>query len=322
MSESFIINTLNALINFWTLLGLFICVVVWKSIHQVPQGYALVVERFGKYRTTLTPGLNFIIPLIDRIADKRLLKEQASNVPPQTAITADNITLRIDGVLYFKVIDPERATYGVDNYVFALSNLAQTTMRAEIGKLELDKTFEERDTLNANIVEAINKAAEPWGVTALRYEIRDIDPPESVMNAMEQQMKAEREKRATILESEGFRDAEINKAEGEKQATIKAAEADKEQQVLRAQGEAAAILAVATAKAEGIELIGKSAATAEGQKAVQFELASEAIEAKKAIAKEGTVVLMDGTKSEAGATVAEAVSIVTAMNNSEAFRSN
>ena len=195
-------------------------------------------------------------------------------------------------------------------------------MRAEIGKLELDKTFEERDTLNANIVEAINKAAEPWGVTALRYEIRDIDPPESVMNAMEQQMKAEREKRATILESEGFRDAEINKAEGEKQATIKAAEADKEQQVLRAQGEAAAILAVATAKAEGIELIGKSAATAEGQKAVQFELASEAIEAKKAIAKEGTVVLMDGTKSEAGATVAEAVSIVTAMNNSEAFRSN
>jgi regulator of protease activity HflC (stomatin/prohibitin superfamily) len=320
MNEATIVNLLGSLFSFWTLLGLFIIILVWKSIHQVPQGYALIVERFGKYRTTLNPGLNFIIPVMDRIADRRLLKEQAANVPSQTAITSDNITLRIDGVLYFKVIDPERATYGVDDYIFALSNLAQTTMRAAIGKMELDKTFEERDAINANIVEAINNAAEPWGVVALRYEIRDIDPPESVMNAMEQQMKAEREKRATVLESEGFKAAEINKAEGEKQAAILAAEADRQEQVLRAQGEASAILAVAEAKAQGIRLVGEAASTAEGQKAVQYELAVSAIAAKHAIAKEGTVVLMDGTKSDAGSTVAEAVGIVSAMNKSEAFQ--
>ncbi|WP_210397344.1 SPFH domain-containing protein [Motiliproteus sediminis] len=310
---------LNYVFNFWIGLAIFFAILVSKSIYQVPQGYAYIVERFGKYNKTLNAGLNFIIPLIDRIADKRLLKEQAVNVDPQTAITADNITLSIDGVLYFKVIDPERATYGVDNYVFALSNLAQTTMRAEIGKLELDKTFEERDMLNTNIVASINKAAEPWGVTAMRYEIRDIDPPASVMSAMEQQMKAEREKRAKILESEGEKQAAINRAEGEKQAAIKAAEADKQEQELRAQGEAAAILAVAEAKAQAIRQIGEAANSPEGQKAVQLDLATKAIEAKQAIAKEGTVVLLDGAKSEAGATVAEAISIVAAMNKSDAF---
>lgn len=292
----------------------FVLVVLKSGIKFVPQNRAYVIERFGKYTRTLESGLNFLVPFIEQISADRSLKEQAVDVPSQSAITKDNITLTVDGVLYFRVLDPQKATYGVDDYNFAVTQLAQTTMRSEIGKMELDKTFEERDAINASIVTAINEAASTWGVQVLRYEIKDIMPPNSVMNAMEQQMKAEREKRATVLESEGLKQAEINKAEGEKQAKILAAEAEKREQVLKAEGEAEAIIKVATAQAEAIEKIGEKAATQEGQKAVELELATKAIGAKEAIAKDSTVVLLPDNATEAGSLVAQATSILNVMN--------
>jgi regulator of protease activity HflC (stomatin/prohibitin superfamily) len=303
----------------WTGLAVVVLVLLKASILFVPQNRAFVIERFGKYRTSLVAGLNFIVPFIDRIAYDRSLKEQAIDVPSQAAITKDNIGLTVDGVLYLKVLDPYKASYGVEEYTFAVTQLAQTTMRSEIGKMDLDKTFEERDALNVAIVNSINQAAEPWGVQVLRYEIKDITPPRSVLEAMERQMKAEREKRAVILESEGERQSAINVAEGEKQAQVLAAEADRAEQILNAEGEARAIEMVAEAKAKALRLVGESAITAEGQKAVQLDLATQAIGAKQAIARESTVVLMDNANSEAGNTVAEAIAIVTAMNKSEAF---
>ncbi len=309
----------NLAFSFWTGLAIVVVILIKSSIKFVPQNSAFVIERFGKYSATLVGGLNFIIPFIDKIAYNRTLKEQAIDVPSQSAITKDNIGLTVDGVLYLKVIDPYKASYGVEFYVFAVTQLAQTTMRSEIGKMSLDKTFEERDTLNIAIVNAINEAAEPWGVQVLRYEIKDIEPPRSVLEAMERQMKAERDKRATILESEGQRQAAINVAEGEKISKVLAAEADKAEQILRAEGEARAIEMIADAKAKALTKIGEAAATEQGQKAVQLDLATLAIEAKQAIAKESTVVLMDGKSSEAGSSVAEAVAIVSAMNQSKAF---
>jgi len=312
---------LGLLFSFWTGLAVVIIVLLKTSIKPVPQNSAYVIERFGKYNRTLIAGLNFIIPFIDKIAYVRTLKEQAIDVPSQAAITKDNIGLTVDGVLYLKVLDPYKASYGVEFYAFAVTQLAQTTMRSEIGKMALDKTFEERDLLNIAIVNAINEAAVPWGVQVLRYEIKDIEPPRSVLEAMERQMKAERDKRATILESEGERQAAINVAEGEKQAKVLTAEADRMEQILNAQGQAKAIELVAEAKASAIKVIGEAADTSSGQKAIQLDLATLAIEAKQAIAKKSTVVLMDGKSSEAGSTVAEAVAIVSAMNQSGAFSS-
>ena len=309
----------NFLFSFWTGLAVVVVVALWNAVKFVPQNRAYVVERFGRYRATMTAGLNFVVPFIDRIAYDRTLKEQAVDVPSQSAITRDNITLNVDGVLYLKVVDPYKASYGVEDYVFAVTQLAQTTMRSEIGKMSLDKTFEERETLNTAIVGAINEAAMPWGVQVLRYEIKDITPPRSVLEAMERQMKAERDKRAAILESEGERQAAINVAEGHKQSIVLAAEADRAQQILNAEGEAKAIEMVAAAKATALRTIGEAAATSQGQKAVQLDLASQAIAARQAIAKESSIVLMDGKSSEAGSVVAEAVAIVTAMNKSEAF---
>ena len=258
-------------------------------------------------------GLNFIVPFIDTVAANRSLKEQAGDVPEQSAITKDNITLSVDGVLYFKVVDPYKATYGVEDYTFAVTQLAQTTMRSELGKMELDKTFEERDLLNTNIVSALNEAAAPWGVQVLRYELKDINPPNSVLDAMEQQMKAERLKRAQILESEGDRQAAINRAEGDKQAIVLAAEADREEQILKADGEAQAIIRVAQADAEAIDTVGKAAATIEGQKAVQLELAKGAIQAKEKIAKESSIVLLPDSGTEIGSVVAQAMTIANAI---------
>jgi len=276
----------------------------------VPQNQAFTVERFGKYLKTMEAGLNFVIPVIDQVSAKRNLKEQAENVPEQSAITKDNITLVVDGVLYFRVLDPYKATYGVDDYVFAVTQLSQTTMRSEIGKMELDKTFEERDRLNANIVTSINEAAAPWGVQVLRYEIKDITPPGSVMESMEKQMRAEREKRAQILESEGDRQAAINKAEGEKAAVVLSAEADKQEQILNAQGQAQAIIAVAEAQAQALKIVGEQAATDDGSKAVQFDLAVKAIEAKEAIAKQSTVVLLPENATDASSVVAQAMAVM------------
>lgn len=312
---------LDLILNPLIIVAVFIFFVLRSTVKFVPQNRAYIIERFGKYRTTFIAGLNMMMPIIDRVAYDRSLKEQAVDVPSQSAITKDNIGLTVDGVLYLKVIDAYKASYGVEDYVFAVTQLAQTTMRSEIGKIDLDKTFEEREALNTAIVNSINTAAEPWGVQVLRYEIKDITPPRSVQEAMERQMKAERDKRATILESEGDRQSSINVAEGQKRAQVLAAEADKAEQILQAEGEARAIEMVAEAKAAALRTIGEAAATEKGQKAVQLDLATNAIEAKQAIAKESTVVLMGDESSGAGNVVAEAVAIVAAMNKSEAFQS-
>ena len=305
---------LDYILTVQTLVLVFVVVLLKTSIKFVPQNRAYVIERFGKFQSSREAGLNFILPFIDRISADRSLKEQAVDVPEQSAITKDNISLHVDGVLYFRVLDAYKATYGVDDYVFAVTQLAQTTMRSELGKMELDKTFEERDVLNTNIVAAINDAAGPWGIQVLRYEIKDIVPPQSVMEAMEAQMKAERVKRAQILESEGDRQAAINRAEGEKASVVLSAEADKEEQVLRAEGEAKAIVAVATAQAEALRKVGEAAATAEGQKAIQLDLATKAIEAKHAIAKESSVVLLPDSSTEAASVVAQAMTIINQLN--------
>jgi len=305
------------LLTVQTLILVFVVVLLKTSIKFVPQNRAYVIERFGKFQSSREAGLNFIVPFIDRVSADRSLKEQAVDVPEQSAITKDNISLSVDGVLYFRVLDPYKATYGVDDYVFAVTQLAQTTMRSELGKMELDKTFEERDVLNTNIVMAINEAAGPWGIQVLRYEIKDIVPPQSVMQAMEAQMKAERVKRAQILESEGDRQAAINRAEGQKASVVLAAEADKEEQVLRAEGEAKAIVAVATAQAEALRQVGEAAATEEGQKAIQLDLASKAIEAKQAIAKESSVVLLPDGSTEAASVVAQAMTIINTLNKAK-----
>ncbi len=305
---------LNVLLSIEVFLLILVVILVRSSIKFVPQNRAWIVERFGKYQSTKEAGLNFIVPFIDRISADRSLKEQAVDVPSQSAITKDNISLIVDGVLYFRVLDPYKATYGVDDYIFAVTQLAQTTMRSELGKMELDKTFEERDMLNTNIVTAINSASEPWGIQVLRYEIKDIVPPNSVMEAMEAQMKAERVKRAQILESEGDRQAAINVAEGKKQAQVLAAEADKAEQILQAEGEAKAILAVAEAQAEALKKVGEAANTEEGQKAIQLDLATKAIAAKEAIAKKSSVVLLPDEASSASSLVAQGLSIINSIN--------
>jgi len=307
-------DVFDLIFNFWVGFAVLSIVLVKVSIKFVPQNRAYVVERFGKYNKTMEAGLNFLMPFIDKVAYDRSLKEQAVDVPSQGAITRDNITLVVDGVLYLKVLDPFKASYGVDDYVYAVMQLAQTTMRSEIGKMELDKTFEERESLNVNIVAQINEAAAPWGVQVLRYEIKDIEPPRTVLEAMERQMKAEREKRAAILESEGKRQSAINVAEGQKQSIVLAAEADKSEQILRAEGEAQAIIAVADARAKALEVVGAVAMEEKGQKAIQLDLAESAIRAKEAIARESSVVLLSDDRTSAPNMVAEAMTIINAIN--------
>lgn len=296
---------------------LFVLVVLKKSIIFVPQNRAWLIERFGKYHSTKVAGLNFMMPFIDRIAADRSLKEQAQDVPSQAVITKDNISLVVDGVLYLRVLNPYDATYGVDDYTYAVTQLAQTTMRSAIGKLELDRTFEEREALNADIVSSINQAAEPWGIQLLRYEIKDIVPPKSILESMEAQMKAERVKRAQILESEGDKQAAINVAEGQKASMVLAAEADKAEQILLAEGEAQAIIAVADAKAKALKTIGDAAKTEEGQKAVQLDLATKAIEAQQAIAKESSVILLPSGDTNASSLVASSMAIINKINEQQ-----
>jgi regulator of protease activity HflC (stomatin/prohibitin superfamily) len=306
---------LDTLFSFWAGLAVLTIILIKSSIKFVPQNRAYVVERFGKYNKTMVAGLNTLFPFIDKVSYDQSLKEHAYDVPSQAAITKDNISLVVDGVLYLKLLDAYKASYGVDNYVYAVTQLAQTTMRSEIGKIDLDKTFEERESLNTNIVHAINLASEPWGVQVMRYEIKDIEPPRTILDAMERQMKAEREKRATILESEGNRQSAINVAEGAKQAQVLAAEADKAEQILRAEGEAQAIIAVADAQATALDTVGQVAKTDEGQKAIQLDLAAKAIEAKRAIAKDSTVVLLPDGATNAANVVAEAMTIINTLNS-------
>ena len=305
---------LGIILNFWTGLAVLVIILVKSSVKFVPQNRAFVVERFGKYNKTMVAGLNLLVPFIDKVSYDQSLKEHAFDVPSQAAITKDNISLVVDGVLYLKLLDAYKASYGVDNYVYAVTQLAQTTMRSEIGKIDLDKTFEERESLNTNIVHAINVASEPWGVQVMRYEIKDIEPPRTILDAMERQMKAEREKRATILESEGNRQSAINVAEGAKQAQVLSAEADRAEQILQAEGEAQAIIAVADAQAKALNTVGQVANTEEGQKAIQLNLADNAIAAKRAIAKDSTVVLLPESSSNAASVVAEAMTIINTLN--------
>merc|ERR1712050_103649 len=275
----------------------------------VPQQEAWIIERFGKYHRILDPGLNFVIPVVDTIKYVHSLKELAIDIPKQSAITVDNVTLQIDGVLYLRVHDPFKASYGVEDAENAVSLLAQTTMRSEIGKISLDTVFREREQLNINIVDQINRAAEPWGVRCMRYEIRDIKLPQRIAEAMQMQVEADRKKRAAILESEGTRETDINVAEGRKKARILASEADKTEQINSAMGEAEAMLAVAKAKAEALERVATAIGEKYGTHAVSLKVAEEYIEAFGKIAKEGNTILLPSNTGDVSSMVAQALAI-------------
>lgn len=290
-------------------LGIIGLIVIFMGVKTVPQQQAWIVESLGKFDRKLEPGLNILIPFIQRVAYKHSLKEMAIDVPEQAGITRDNVTLVLDGVLYMRITDPVAASYGVTDPLYAVSQLAQTTMRAEIGKLTLDKTFEERETLNANIVTAINHAASNWGIQCMRYEIKNITPPNSVLKAMELQMAADRQKRATILESEGKKQAQINAAEGAKQQMVLQSEGSQIDQINRARGEAEAILAVAEATAKGIDAVSQSIMKSGGAEAVSLKIAEQYVNAFKELAKESTTVLLPMNAGDAGSMVAQALTV-------------
>ena len=263
-----------------------------RSVKVVPQQNAWVVERLGKYHGALTPGLNFLVPFIDKVAYKHSLKEIPLDVPSQVCITRDNTQLQVDGILYFQVTDPMRASYGSSNYIVAVTQLAQTSLRSVIGKLELDKTFEEREIINAQVVAAIDEAALNWGVKVLRYEIKDLTPPKEILLAMQSQITAEREKRALIAASEGRRQEQINIATGEREAFIARSEGEKLAAINNAQGEAAAIMAVADANAKAIELVAFAIRQPGGEQAVQLKVAEKAVEAFSKVAADATTTLI------------------------------
>ena len=285
-------------------------VIVAKTATIVPQQQAYVIENLGKYSRTLRAGFHILVPFIERVAYKHSLKEAAIDIAEQVCITRDNVQVGVDGVLYLQVLDPERASYGIHNYIFAISQLAQTTLRSEIGKIDLDRTFEERATINANVVREVDMASDPWGVKILRYEIRNINPPGGVIEAMEKQMRAEREKRAVILESEGVRDAQINRAEGDKQRTIKESEAARQSQINEAQGEAEAILAVARATAEGLRQVAIAIDSPGGDAAMRLRVAEQYVEQFGEIAKAGNTLVVPANLSDVSSMIALATKIV------------
>ncbi len=301
-------------------LAFLVILIVAKTAVVVPQQNAYVVERLGKFAGSLNAGFHVLIPFLDIIRYRLSLKEEAIDIPEQVCITRDNVQVTVDGVLYLKVLNPERAAYGITDYVFAISQLAQTTLRSEVGKIDLDRTFEERTTINTQVVSELDKASEPWGVKMLRYEIRNIKPPRDVLEAMEKQMRAEREKRAVILTSEGQRDAIINNAEGQKQQVIKASEATKQQQINEAEGEAAAILAIAAATAEGIRKVAEAVQLPGGLEAVQLRVAEQYITQFGKLAQEANTLILPATLSDVGSMIAMAMNIIrgqgTAADNS------
>ncbi|NIV16907.1 MAG: paraslipin [Woeseiaceae bacterium] len=284
-------------------------IVLLKTAVVVPQQSAYVVERLGKFNRKLDAGFHILVPFIERTAYKHTLKEQAVDIPEQICITKDNVQVGVDGVLYMQVLDAPRASYGIGNYMFAIAQLAQTTLRSEIGKIDLDRTFEERGTINANVVAELDKASDPWGVKVLRYEIKNINPPQDVLGAMEKQMRAEREKRAVILTSEGERDAKINQAEGEKQRVIKESEAAKTQQINEAQGEAEAILAVATATAEGLRKVAEAVTSDGGAEAMQLRIAEQYIDEFGNLAKQGNTFVVPANLADLTSMMALATDI-------------
>jgi len=265
---------------------------IWKCVRIVPQKQAFIVERLGKYHCTLDAGLHLLMPIIDRVAYKHTLKEQAIDVPPQQCITRDNITVEVDGILYLQVMDPAKASYGIGNYLFATTQLAQTTMRSEMGKLELDRSFEERMHINGAIVEAVDKASDPWGIKVTRYEIKNITPPQTIRDAMEKQMRAEREKRALIAESEGDRQAKINRAEGEKQQAIAISEGEKMKRINEAGGRAQEILLVAEAQASGIRQVASAINDQGGMNAVNMQLAQQYLNEFGKLAKTNNTMII------------------------------
>ena len=279
-----------------TLIALVILVLavifVMQTVKVVPQQHAWVIERLGKYHATLTPGLSFVLPFIDRVAQKHVLKEIPLDIPSQICITRDNTQLQVDGILYFQVTDPMRASYGSSNYIVAISQLAQTSLRSVIGKLELDKTFEERGIINAQVVQAIDEAALNWGVKVLRYEIKDLTPPKEILHSMQRQITAEREKRALIAASEGRRQEQINIATGEREAFIARSEGEKQAVINKAEGEAQSILAVAAATAQAIEQIARAIRQPGGSEAVQLKVAERAVEAYSRVAADATTTLV------------------------------
>jgi regulator of protease activity HflC (stomatin/prohibitin superfamily) len=284
--------------------------VILKTAVVVPQQSAYVVERLGKYGGTLQAGFHILWPFVDVVRYRHTLKEQALDIPAQTCITRDNVQVTVDGVLYLKVLNAERASYGIADYLFAISQLAQTTLRSEIGKIDLDKTFEERTSINVAIVTELDKASEPWGVKVLRYELKNITPPSDILAAMEKQMRAEREKRALILNSEGQRDSAVNTAEGEKQKVIKQSEARKQQQINEAEGQAAAILAVAKATAEGLRLVGGAVEQPGGFEAMQLRVAERYVNEFGRLARAGTSLVVPANVSDVASMVAVAMNAI------------
>jgi len=294
---------------FFLVLGFVGILVIFKGIKIVPQQQAWIVEKLGRFDRKLEPGLNLLIPFIERVAYKHSLKEFAHEVQEQPAITRDNVTMMMDGIIYLRIIDPVQASYGVADPIYAVSQLAQTSMRSEIGKLSLDQCFEERETLNANIVTALNLASQTWGIQCMRYEIKNITPPSTVLKAMELQVAAERQKRAEILQSEGLRQSKINMAEGSKQEIVLNSEASQTDQVNRARGEADAIVAVAEATAKGIEMIAAAIAHKGGEEAIALRVAEQYVSAFEKLAKTSTTMLLPANAHETGSMVAQALTV-------------
>lgn len=290
-------------------------VVFLSTIKIVPQRSAYIVERFGKYRKTLLAGFHVIIPFIDRISYKHILKEQVMDVAAQTCITKDNISVEVDGVLYIQIMDAQKASYGIDNYRFAATQLAQTTMRSIIGKMELDKTFEEREAMNSTIVDAVDRASDPWGVKVTRYEVKNITPPQSIKDAMEKQMRAEREKRANIANSEGDMQARINRAEGEKRELIARSEGEKLRRINEADGSAAEIEAVAIATAKGIREIATAINQDGGKDAVNLRVAEQYIEEFGNLAKTNNTMIIPSNMADISSLIATAMKVVKTSNN-------
>ena len=292
------------------LVAIMALIVIAKTAIVVPQQSAFVVERLGRYSGTLDAGFHILLPFIDVVRYRHSLKEAAIDIPAQVCITRDNVQVGVDGVLYLKILNPERASYGIQDYLFAISQLAQTTLRSEVGKIDLDRTFEERTNINISVVAELDKASEPWGVKVLRYEIKNITPPADILAAMEKQMRAEREKRAVILTSEGQRDAAVNNAEGEKQQTIKASEARKQQQINESEGQAAAILAVATATAEGIKRVAEATQAPGGQEAIQLRVAEQYIAEFGKVISHADTIILPANLSDVASMITTAMSVV------------
>ncbi len=291
-------------------LAILAIIVVLKTAVVVPQQSAYIVEYLGKYSRTLSAGFHILVPFVEVVAYRHSLKEQAIDIPEQTCITRDNVQVGIDGVLYLRVLDPQSTSYGITDYVFAIVQLAQTALRSEIGRIDLDRTFEVRAVINANVVAELDKASEPWGVKVMRYEIKNINPPRDVLSAMEKQMRAEREKRAVVLNSEGERDAKINEAEGDKQRVIKASEAAKQQQINEAEGEAAAILAVATATAEGLRQVAIAVREPGGAEAMQLRVAEDYLLQFGNLAKTGNTLVIPANLSDVASMLALAKNVL------------